>query len=109
MPSFGVIAPYADLSAKYSANISVTFVDGFQGQERDVVIFSATRSNSAGNIGFLADHNRLNVAIMRPNFRSGSSYRQGSYRRISRKGAHENPQSTQISGSCILPNVSKTT
>ncbi|RUS25202.1 hypothetical protein BC938DRAFT_472493 [Jimgerdemannia flammicorona] len=35
MPSFGVIAPYADLSAKYSANISVTFVDGFQGQERD--------------------------------------------------------------------------
>ncbi|RUP48618.1 hypothetical protein BC936DRAFT_144293 [Jimgerdemannia flammicorona] len=38
-----------DLSAKYSSDISVKSLEGFQGQERHVIIFSATRSNSAGS------------------------------------------------------------
>ncbi|MGF7082803.1 C-terminal helicase domain-containing protein [Mucilaginibacter sp. UYCu711] len=40
-------------------------VDGFQGQEREVIYISLTRSNSDGIIGFLADYRRLNVAMTR--------------------------------------------
>ncbi len=45
--------------------ISVNTVDGFQGQERDVIIVSLVRSNDAGDIGFLRDLRRMNVAITR--------------------------------------------
>ena len=45
--------------------ISVNTVDGFQGQERDVIVISLVRSNDEGNIGFLRDLRRMNVAITR--------------------------------------------
>ena len=45
--------------------IAVNTVDGFQGQERDVIILSMVRSNDEGQIGFLRDLRRMNVAITR--------------------------------------------
>lgn len=45
--------------------ISVNTVDGFQGQERDVIVISLVRSNEEGNIGFLRDLRRMNVAMTR--------------------------------------------
>lgn len=45
--------------------ISVNTVDGFQGQERDVIIISLVRNNDDGNIGFLRDLRRMNVAMTR--------------------------------------------
>lgn len=45
--------------------ISVNTVDGFQGQERDVIFISLVRSNAAGQIGFLNDLRRMNVAMTR--------------------------------------------
>ena len=40
-------------------------MDGFQGQERDIILISLTRSNEQGEIGFLADTRRMNVALTR--------------------------------------------
>ncbi|MBO4870837.1 MAG: AAA family ATPase [Muribaculaceae bacterium] len=45
--------------------ITVNTVDGFQGQERDVIVISLVRANSEGQIGFLRDLRRMNVAITR--------------------------------------------
>jgi len=45
--------------------ISINTVDGFQGQERDVIVISMVRSNDEGQIGFLRDLRRMNVAITR--------------------------------------------
>ena len=45
--------------------ISVNTVDGFQGQERDIIVISPVRSNDEGQIGFLRDLRRMNVAITR--------------------------------------------
>lgn len=68
--SVAVIAPYKeqvnllkDLLA--GTPVEVNTVDGFQGQERDVIYISLTRSNSDGTIGFLSDYRRMNVAMTR--------------------------------------------
>lgn len=45
--------------------ISVNTVDGFQGQERDIIVISLVRSNENGDIGFLRDLRRMNVAMTR--------------------------------------------
>jgi len=77
-PSIAIVSPYkqqvqvlktliddnAELAAS-SANIAVNTIDSFQGQERDVVYISLTRSNAEGSIGFLADTRRMNVAMTR--------------------------------------------
>jgi len=46
-------------------HISIDTIDGYQGMERDLVLFSATRSNAQRNIGFLADARRMNVMLTR--------------------------------------------
>jgi ATP-dependent RNA/DNA helicase IGHMBP2 len=55
---------YPDLLA-YGDKISVNTIDSFQGQERDIVYISMTRSNAEGEIGFLSDIRRMNVAMTR--------------------------------------------
>ena len=47
------------------SQVSVNTVDGFQGQERDVIVISMVRDNEKGDIGFLGDLRRMNVAITR--------------------------------------------
>ena len=67
----GVITPYrAQLKLiadeiKEFENVSVRTVDGFQGQERDVIVFSAVRCNEHGFVGFLDDGKRMNVLLTR--------------------------------------------
>jgi len=69
----GIIAPYnAQVSfLKKLLNddyplIEISTVDGFQGREKEVIIFTLVRSNNIKSVGFLADERRLNVAITRP-------------------------------------------
>ena len=69
IPSVAVLAPYSrqvemliDLRA---SGIMVNSIDGFQGQEADVVVFVTTRCNAHADIGFLKDMRRLNVVLTR--------------------------------------------
>ena len=63
----GIIGPYADQVKIIQENtpVEVKTVDGFQGREKEIIIISTVRSNNNGNIGFLKDLRRLNVAITR--------------------------------------------
>ena len=63
----GIISPYADQVKliQEKTPVEVKTVDGFQGREKEIIIISTVRSNSHGNIGFLKDLRRLNVAITR--------------------------------------------
>lgn len=74
----GIISPYRaqvqylkklikkyEFFKPYRRLISVNTVDGFQGQERDVILISLVRSNNEGQIGFLKDLRRMNVAMTR--------------------------------------------
>lgn len=49
----------------FRPHITINTVDGFQGQERDVIMISLVRANDSGEIGFLSDLRRMNVAITR--------------------------------------------
>lgn len=55
---------YPNLKA-FADWITIDTVDGFQGQERDLMLISLTRSNEKGEIGFLSDERRMNVALTR--------------------------------------------
>jgi len=65
----GVVSPYRGqvglMKKSLPRDVEVKTVDGFQGREKPVIIFSCVRSNSAGRVGFLSDQRRLNVAITR--------------------------------------------
>ena len=63
----GIISPYADQVKiiQEKTPVEVKTIDGFQGREKEIIIISTVRSNEWGNIGFLSDLRRLNVAITR--------------------------------------------
>lgn len=81
--SIGVISPYggqvafikdqmSKMSCTYTSKSGVQVldwevksIDGFQGKESDIIIFSAVRANEHGRIGFVDDERRLNVALTR--------------------------------------------
>ncbi|MCB0100966.1 MAG: AAA family ATPase [Anaerolineales bacterium] len=64
-----IISPYSAqvklLRQKLNHGIEIDSVDGFQGREKEVVIVSLVRSNPEGDVGFLADTRRMNVALTR--------------------------------------------
>lgn len=77
-PTIAVISPYrqqiellkeqlqhSPALQQYGDKISVNTIDSFQGQERDIVYISMTRSNTENRIGFLSDIRRMNVAMTR--------------------------------------------
>lgn len=75
MPSHevGIVVPYqaqvsllSSLLHEEFPDMTIGTVDGLQGQERDAIILSLVRSNPTGDVGFLGEYRRLNVAMTRP-------------------------------------------
>uniref|UniRef100_A0AC35UAT7 AAA_12 domain-containing protein n=1 Tax=Rhabditophanes sp. KR3021 TaxID=114890 RepID=A0AC35UAT7_9BILA len=78
----GIITPYSgqsiyltrqmslsgSLNSKVYEEIEIANVDGFQGREKDIIIFSCVRGNEYNGIGFLSDPRRLNVALTRARY-----------------------------------------
>jgi superfamily I DNA and/or RNA helicase len=75
-PSIAIISPYReqvmhieeelkDDPMLSKLDMDINTIDGFQGQEKDVVFISLVRSNIKGEIGFLTDYRRMNVAMTR--------------------------------------------
>ncbi|RZL61735.1 MAG: DUF2075 domain-containing protein [Pedobacter sp.] len=77
-PSIAIISPYKqqiqflktlveenEMLITHQDKIAVNTIDSFQGQERDIVYISLTRSNAQNSIGFLSDTRRMNVAMTR--------------------------------------------
>ena len=77
----GILSPYkaqCELIEKRSRSVTIKSrrvmtiicrtIDGFQGQECDIIILSTVRSNDRGSLGFVSDCRRLNVAITRPRY-----------------------------------------
>ncbi|MBC7774228.1 MAG: Flp pilus assembly complex ATPase component TadA [Phycisphaerae bacterium] len=80
LPSIGILSPYREqvnhLDAMFredallapllsAGTVAINTIDGFQGQERDVIYISLVRSNDKHEIGFLQDYRRMNVAMTR--------------------------------------------
>ncbi len=76
--SIGIISPYkaqieflkklldiSGIDLNIKNRITINTIDGFQGQERDLIYISLVRSNESGEIGFLSDERRMNVALTR--------------------------------------------
>ncbi|MES2836860.1 MAG: AAA domain-containing protein [Bacteroidota bacterium] len=76
--SIGIISPYKEqiilldeilkeniFDKDFLQNIKIKTIDGFQGQERDIIYISMVRSNDKNEIGFLSDTRRMNVALTR--------------------------------------------
>jgi senataxin len=79
--SIGIISPYnaqvyeiQEKVKQYTRDsnsdftVSVRSVDGFQGGEEDIIIISTVRSNRSGNVGFLSNRQRANVAMTRARY-----------------------------------------
>lgn len=75
-PSIALISPYREQALHMEdelkddpmlskLDLSINTIDGFQGQEKDLVFISLVRSNPKGEIGFLSDYRRMNVAMTR--------------------------------------------
>tara|TARA_B100000282_G_C31694397_1_gene473091 strand:+ start:37 stop:1239 length:1203 start_codon:yes stop_codon:yes gene_type:complete len=68
----GVISPYAgqvrlirSMVDEQIQGLEVKSVDGYQGREKEIIVLSTVRSNEEGNVGFLSNYRRLNVALTR--------------------------------------------
>ncbi|GLI64102.1 hypothetical protein VaNZ11_007275 [Volvox africanus] len=71
--NIGVITPYnaqvallKELRQRHDLSaLEISSVDGFQGREKEAIVISMVRSNKAGDVGFLSDRRRMNVAVTR--------------------------------------------
>jgi superfamily I DNA and/or RNA helicase len=69
LPSIAVITPYSrqcsEIAKALRSGITATTIDGYQGRESDIIVFSTVRKNVTKDLGFLEDMRRINVAWTR--------------------------------------------